>query len=329
MWQWILPIAIALPVAALVTRAMIWCAPRLGCVDAPGGRKRHARPMPRLGGAGILAGGLAAVAALLALRALPLNAGVLFSVTGVLAALVGLVDDTLELRPMAKIVGLLVIGAVPGLAQVVLCGARPAQGLALAGATLFFANAVNLLDNCDGASASVGTAALASFAGSAGEPLCAAAAASIAGFLMWNWPPARIFMGDTGSLLIGAWCGLLLTRGAGQALPCSAWQMLPALWVPLYDTLSVIAIRAAGRRSLFTGGHDHFSSRLMRYGMSNGMANLALAAGTLAAGAGALWARPWLPPLLTAGALGVWFCLLGAGEIVLTRFTCPHGGWHG
>jgi UDP-GlcNAc:undecaprenyl-phosphate GlcNAc-1-phosphate transferase len=166
-------------------------------------------------------------------------------------------------------------------------------------------NSFNMLDNMDGLSA--GVAAIASTIMAAvllmapdpethGPQLFVAGfllvlAGSLVGFLWHNRPPARLFMGDAGSYLIGFLIAVstMLATFAGGALPRHAiLAPLCALAVPLYDTISVILIRLQHRRSPFEGDNNHFSHRLVDLGLSKSQAVLTIYLTTAACGLGAL-----------------------------------------
>jgi UDP-GlcNAc:undecaprenyl-phosphate GlcNAc-1-phosphate transferase len=161
-------------------------------------------------------------------------------------------------------------------------------GWGLAAIALMFVlmNSLNLLDNSDGCCAMVSlcillTAALSRW--TPVTPMLLAAAAAIGGFLMTNWPPARLFMGDAGSLLLGAWCAILALMPPASA-PAVKWHLVPAFWVPAYDTLSVIVLRLARGRPVWIGGQDHLAHRLRRRGLRPAWVVAVFAAATLAAG---------------------------------------------
>ena len=161
----------------------------------------------------------------------------------------------------------------------------------LAAALLFFSNAFNLLDNSDCQCASVSAAALCAAALHARHVTCLIAAAALLGFLWWNRPRARVFLGDAGSLLLGVWCVMLVLRADDAPGFTVNFKALPALWVPLYDTLSVIALRLWQGRPVWQGGQDHLAWRLMRRGMGPGRAALALAVASFLPA----WSAAFLP----------------------------------
>ena len=160
-------------------------------------------------------------------------------------------------------------------------------------------NAFNFLDNMDGASA--GIAAIVSsilFAAAAfsGQVFVGGMAivfiGTLAGFLLFNFPPAKIFMGDAGSLVIGFFVALLSLRTtyyheaqSGQWYP--VLMPLIVMAVPLYDFLSVTLLRISQGRSPFVGDTQHFSHRLKRHGLTDTQTALMLYLATLCTGLGA------------------------------------------
>jgi UDP-GlcNAc:undecaprenyl-phosphate GlcNAc-1-phosphate transferase len=152
------------------------------------------------------------------------------------------------------------------------------------------ANAFNFLDNMDGLSAGVAAVCSVAFlltALAVGQLFVAVVLALLLGatlgFLVWNFPPARIFMGDSGSLLIGFLLGTLTIRTTylpqGRSLT-GGWYALLApvvvLALPLYDLLVVSAIRLSRGKSPFRGDNNHFSHRLVARGMSRRTAVLSI-----------------------------------------------------
>ncbi|MEU6427956.1 MraY family glycosyltransferase [Microbispora sp. NPDC046973] len=277
---------------------------RWGIVDRPGGHKSHRRPTPYLGGVAIALGTLVPPVALAGPAVQPV-AGIL--VGAVAMALLGLIDDLIPLPPITRL-------AVQALAAgvVVVSGVvAPLTGTWLdVPATLVWiavvTNSFNLLDNMDGALgavAIVSAAILAATAFVSGQPLLglllAALFLSALGFLPYNWAPAKIFMGDAGSLFIGfvlaCSAALLVTgRSAGTAI---AGLLLPT-FVAIVDTGIVVLSRARAGRSIMQGGTDHLSHRLHRLGFSKPLTALTLAA--LAAVTGILdlvMTLHWISPL--------------------------------
>jgi UDP-GlcNAc:undecaprenyl-phosphate/decaprenyl-phosphate GlcNAc-1-phosphate transferase len=194
---------------------------------------------------------------------------------GVLGA-VGLVDDLRTLRVRSRL-------AAQVLTAVVMAAfvCRPAvfsrETLNIAmGAVWIVAltNAMNLLDNMDGAAAGTGAiaaAALGAVAVRDGLMFEAAVAASVAGatlaFLWYNRPPASIYLGDCGALFLGCVLAALAARVGWQRPPVGLGRLMApavALAVPIFDTLYVIVVRLASRRRIWEGGTDHTTHRLAR-----------------------------------------------------------------
>lgn len=257
----------ATAVGALAVVPLRRLALRVRLVDHPGGHKAHLSPTPCLGGPAIILGTALGVSDDPRVRALIFG--------GLVFALVGLIDDA---RPLGRLPRLAV--ETPAALLVAVNGVRAdLTGVlwldtALTAAWLVVAaNAFNLLDNMDGALGTVtvvtgltlGAAALAAGAGRVAlVPFALAGAA--AGFLVHNWSPARMFMGDCGSLFVGftvAGVSLLVFDGAAQA-PAGA---LLATFTATVDTGVVLLARALHHRPLTCGGTDHVAHRLRRVGL--------------------------------------------------------------
>jgi UDP-GlcNAc:undecaprenyl-phosphate GlcNAc-1-phosphate transferase len=249
---------------------------RIGAVDVPGDLKPHASPTPYLGGVAVAVG----LAAGLAVKGWPLP----WAATVVLACalLLGLADDRLHVQAFVRLgvqLGLGVLLAAGGFAA----DALPGTVLAWVGAIALLAasiNAVNMVDGMDGlagSAASLTAAGLAVIAARAGhgspELVGLLIAAATLGFVAHNLPPARLFLGDNGSYLLGAALAIAVLA-EGRTVP----RLLGAatcLGVFLLDLVLAILRRAAGRASLTEGDRSHLYDQLQERGMS--------AAGTLAA----------------------------------------------
>ena len=269
--------AFLLPLAAtlLLTPAAAGLARRLGVLDRPSDRKQHVEATPYLGGAA-LALGLVVAGVVLGSTA---RQATVIAACGLVVFGLGLYDDLRGLGPVPKLsieaavaVALWAGGVRAGFFGV------PAIDLVLTVAwVVAITNAVNLTDNMDGLAS--GIAAIASFAYFAiaapqGDYLVAAFAAGLAGasvgFLRHNFPPARIFLGDAGSLLLGfllASLGLLLDLDVSNDVLRIGVQVL-ILGVPVLDTALVVVTRRRAGRPITEGGTDHASHRLAALGLS-------------------------------------------------------------
>jgi len=160
-------------------------------------------------------------------------------------------------------------------------------------------NSFNFLDNMDGASAGIAvivSSILFTAAALSGQILVGGLAlvfiGTLLGFLLFNFPPARIFMGDAGSLVIGFFVALLSLRTtyyheaqSGRWFP--VFMPLVVMAVPLYDFMSVTILRISQGKSPFVGDTQHFSHRLKRHGLTDVQAALTLYLATLCTGLGA------------------------------------------
>jgi UDP-GlcNAc:undecaprenyl-phosphate GlcNAc-1-phosphate transferase len=269
----------SLGLAAVVARM----ARAAGAVVPPRPDRWHARPTPTMGGIAIVAGTLIGLVPIVFTS--DARVGLDTSIPVLLAALamfaVGVMDDRLQLSPVAKLVASLATGAflVFALAGVQPAGAMPTP-LTLMSVVWFagVCHAHNLLDNMDGLAAGVGLIAAAFLAWLLGPSLgyglvalLTALAGAQLGFLYWNRTPARLFMGDSGSLFTGAvlaGTSLVPVFNTGIALVSPGVIAILILVVPLFDTAFVLVLRRLAGRKATKGGTDHISHRLVSLGFS-------------------------------------------------------------
>jgi UDP-GlcNAc:undecaprenyl-phosphate GlcNAc-1-phosphate transferase len=281
------------------------------------------------------------------------KAGLALALLASLAALhvLGVVDDR---RPLGPIVKLLVMTAPCALFPVLtdtrlLTAIDPYVGgpwLSVLVTTVWMlgvTNALNLIDNMDGACAGVAAIAGACFAAAAlvsGQWFVAATLAllvgSCLGFLVWNVPPAKVFLGDGGSLVIGFLLAFLTVRTTyagesptGEPL-AGGWYavFMPVLVlaVPLYDTVSVTLIRIRQGRSPMVGDLQHLSHRLVKRGLSKRAAVVVMWGLTGASGIGGIvlgHLRPWQAVLV-----GVQAALIVLVVALLEWKSSPAGARH-
>jgi len=284
----------ALPASFLTIRGLLRTPAARHVVAAPRQDRWHTRSTPLLGGSGIFAGLLVATALALATGVLPASrelGGILGGAA--ILFLAGLADDVFRLPPLAKIAAQLAAAVL-----VIAAGVRVqivgndvlawTLGIVwLVGMT----NAFNLLDNMDGLAASLAAIACAFFAVDAYtvDPSHLAALVSLAlclgciGFLPYNLRlrgPAAVFMGDSGSQLLGFTVGALgLSTAWTVAGSTVATLLLPILIlaVPILDTGLVTVVRLLEGRPISQGGRDHTSHRLVYQGLSDKRAVVLLA----------------------------------------------------
>jgi UDP-GlcNAc:undecaprenyl-phosphate GlcNAc-1-phosphate transferase len=162
-------------------------------------------------------------------------------------------------------------------------------------------NAFNFLDNMDGASAGIAviiSCILFTAAALSGQVfvggLTLVFIGALLGFLVFNFPPAKIFMGDAGSLVVGFFVGLLTVRTtyyheAQSGQWYAVFMPLVVMAVPLYDFISVTLLRISQGKSLFIGDTQHFSHRLKKHGLTDTQTVLTLYLATLCTGLGAIF----------------------------------------
>jgi UDP-GlcNAc:undecaprenyl-phosphate/decaprenyl-phosphate GlcNAc-1-phosphate transferase len=296
---------------------------RTDFVDVPGGYKGHARITPYLGGAALV---VAVAIALFVFGAATSRFAALF-VWAVVLFVVGTVDDKRNLNPFTRLV-----------IEVVAAGALWNYGLGWAvfgsdilniGLTIFWVvglvNAFNLMDNMDGAAstvAGVSAAGVAALGVMYNDMALAVIGVSLAGaclgFLRYNLAkPARIFLGDGGSMPIG-----FIVAGAVMAAPGTqdfGWSAVlalsPMVGLPILDTTLVVISRRRGGRPILMGGRDHLTHRLKAMVGSGRLVVFSLATVQavlcmIAVGLSQLGA-----PLIVAGSVA--FAVLGAGTIFI------------
>jgi UDP-GlcNAc:undecaprenyl-phosphate GlcNAc-1-phosphate transferase len=285
-----------------------------GVTAAPRADRLHTSPTPYLGGVAIV---VVAVAASPFIGEWKAEAAVI--VTGaLLLGIVGLLDDLYTLRPAPRL-GAEVFAAL--LASAAGAHVHIFGGVADVALTVVWlvgvTNAFNLVDNMDGAAGGIAAAtavALAVTAAINGQVLVGGLAAVVAGscvaFLIYNWHPARIFMGDAGALPLGyllAAIALKLRFPVPHAASITAIVLFTA--PALFDMTLVVISRTARHVPVYIGGTDHTSHRLLRLGWSTRVvATVITAMSGATAALGVIVGRgvlPALPVALPVAALGV------------------------
>jgi UDP-GlcNAc:undecaprenyl-phosphate GlcNAc-1-phosphate transferase len=282
--------------AFYLTPIMKEAALRFGIVDKPDGRlKKQREPVPYLGGLAIYLGFLGAIS-------FDFNQQVLgLLLSGTIMVLLGLIDDFGFLSPRIKLAGQLIavwvlIKSDIYIKLVFLPEVKGVPIVAYA-LTMFWlvglSNAFNIIDVMDGLASTVACmAATVLFAvalwnhHSTIAVLTLALAGSLAGFLRYNWPPARIYMGDTGSLFTGLMLGALAMIGSYTRYNDFAYVApVIILGVPIFDTFLVMFIRWRRGRPVMFGSPDHFALRLRHKGWSVPVIVITSGAVTLVLGA--------------------------------------------
>jgi len=316
-WQAVLkyPVVFLAGLLTALVLSPLWekWAGRWGFLDRPGERKIHAVPVPRGGGVAVFGGFHAACAVVFLLpwdpfsgqlsmdwwfRFLPLSTGVL---------LLGLVDDRFDFKPLVKLAGQVILAAAAyesGIHLENIFGfALPGWADAVATICWFVVlmNAFNLIDGVDGLATGIALIAATGiglslvFRGSPGDVLLfLGLAGACLGFLRRNFYPARVFLGDAGSLFLGfVLAALSISTKSKASFMAGLGVPLLAVGVPLFDSLLAVwrrSMRRALRRAsgeeggggIETADADHLHHRLLRRGLGQGQVAGLLYVATLA-----------------------------------------------
>jgi UDP-GlcNAc:undecaprenyl-phosphate GlcNAc-1-phosphate transferase len=262
-------IAIVSFVAALVvTPAMIVVAKRTGIVDRPGELKQQEAPIPYLGGVAVFAG--------TAVGALSGRPTVLIPLAA--ALLLGVTDDRFDLAPWVRLVGEVGVGAMVVATSPVGFGG-PLAALLLVLVTVLLINGVNLLDGLDMLAGGVGAVAALSFAlllVGPGRQLAAALGPALLAFLVFNRPPAQVYLGDGGAYLLGTALAILLGEAWAPHLSLElGLAALSLVALPAAELTFAVIRRLRGRTSLMAGDRRHPYDRLVTRGWTRSRASLA------------------------------------------------------
>jgi UDP-GlcNAc:undecaprenyl-phosphate GlcNAc-1-phosphate transferase len=287
--------AIAAVIALLVTPVVWRTVRRMGIVDRPNARRVNTRPIPRAGGIAVAAAFLGVAVPFVLLNGvahwvpIPLNLEpsdfvALFG-GGLAAAVIGVADDLYDLRARWQLLGQIVLAlfAIALGIGITVVNNPIADGVIRilpplsVGFTVFWIvgmiNSINWIDGLDGLSTGVAliatvTLGLISLTTQVSQPLiavlCFALAGALAGFLRWNFHPARIFTGTTGVQFVGYTLAVLAILGSAKVAVA-----LLVLGVPIIDTFWIIVGRLSHGRSPFTPDRSHIHHRLLDLGLSH------------------------------------------------------------
>ena len=309
--------------ATLPVRALAW---KVGALSHPGGRRTHQTPVAQWGGLAVF---IAVLLAALVWRqpqmadfrplapskaqtsqiAQTLHLTSTFLGCGFLMLLLGMADDKWELSPLWKFGGQFLIASLlwslgvkittlPFTSGTFALGAGASYGLTVLW-VLGLTNGVNFIDGVDGLAAGVCAIAAGSlclieipkapWAAGASAAMCGACL----GFLRFNFPPARIYLGDAGALLIGFWLATIsLAAAAKTAAATTLLLPLLVMGIPVLDTLWAVFRRARARQPIWRADRGHLHHRLLNRGLSPVKTVLVLyACGIALGGAAWMWAR--------------------------------------
>ena len=280
--------ACALVAGLFLTALVRKLATRFGLLDHPDSRRKlHAQPVALGGGLAVFLT-LCSTLLLLVLVPTPLRAALLqdgrslsgLLLAGAIVVLVGLIDDRVKLRGHQKLIGQtlaasVLIGSGLMIERFEIFGVPIHLGLLSVPITLFWllgaTNAINLIDGIDGLATTIGiilaitVAGMAAMTGQASVGIVAIVlAGSLTAFLFFNFPPAKMFLGDAGSLLIGMTFGALAIQGAFKGAGTVLLAALLATWaLPLFDSTVAILRRKLTGRSIYSTDYGHIHHRLL------------------------------------------------------------------
>ena len=293
--NYILAFLIAVVVALAITPGVIFLAAKTGAMDAPDARKVHKKPIPRIGGLGIYAAFMVSMLTVMVFT--DLSADVFHElvglmVSGTMIVILGLIDDYTNLPAKVKLVGQIAAACVLVAFDVRIDFISDPFGDFLylevfaIPATIFWivglTNTVNLIDGLDGLAAGVATiAAVTIFLVALQQDfllvavLTAALAGAAIGFLYYNFNPARIFMGDTGSMFLGFMlAGISIIGAVKSAATIALIVPILALGLPILDTTFAIVRRYRGGVPIFKPDKGHLHHRLLDLGFTQRQAVL-------------------------------------------------------
>lgn len=267
---------------------------RKNLMDEPdGNRKIHTHRIPTMGGIGIFAGFFIASTIMTSLMGYDIHP--LFVVSTVILLLVGIADDLIHISASKKLIAQIIVANLAIAGSTVLIqdfsgvfGINAVPAFVSYPITVFafiiVINAYNLIDGVDGLAAGLGMVIASTFGGfflfNENYEMAIYSfglVGALAGFLIYNFNPAQIFMGDTGSLIVGFTLAFLGLQYQGLSGENTKWisgeyasiVLVSALIIPLYDTLRVVIIRTKRGVSPFRPGKEHVHHVLMGYGFNH------------------------------------------------------------
>jgi UDP-GlcNAc:undecaprenyl-phosphate/decaprenyl-phosphate GlcNAc-1-phosphate transferase len=313
--------------------------------DIPDDRKLHVNPIPSLGGLGIFAGFMMGLLLMVNLNEKSAASSFQYYLTALLVIFFfGIKDDILILTPFKKFIGQITVTAILVFkANLLISDMHGFLSIGKIDYTLscclsFFTilviiNAFNLIDGVDGLAGSIGVISstfFAFFSLMTGDLYYAlfgfSFAASLAAFLIYNYSPARIFMGDTGAMLVGAVNAILVihfinTAENSRILPVLASPAMGfgVLLIPLLDTLRVFGIRIIHGRSPFSPDRNHIHHLLLDRGCSHMKVTLILSLAAISFIVLTFFALPMGTTKVIMAQVGVFF-----GVVAFLNYTKPH-----
>jgi len=323
----LLATVISFVTAVMLTFLVRGFARRRGIVAKPKADRWHKRPTAMLGGVAIFL-----TTVLIYVLFVPKTTeSVAILLGSSFLFFVGLIDDILHIKPYQKLIGQFIgVAIVVGFGLALPWTDSPIFNIAITAFWLIgITNAINLLDNMDGLAAGISVIAALSLAAgfsASGQSielvLISVFVGALVGFLVFNFNPASIFMGDCGSMFVGFLLAssVLLTDVGGRSRGVVSILAVPALilFVPIFDTTFVTVLRKIWGRKASLGGRDHTSHRLVALGLSERSAVLMLYGFALLAGLLSLLVRE-LEPVQSLALIGVFVVILTIAGVYLSK----------
>lgn len=302
---------IALIATAIATPIAVWLAPKIGAMDIPKDNRRvHKHPIPRFGGIAIYCGILTAFVALSPLTVQ--TRGLLIGASFIL--IVGIIDDRIGMKPIVKLICQIAAAFILWISDVrITVFTNPFSGNILTIPvwisfiiTIFWivgiTNTINLIDGLDGLAAGITFIASLAVAYTAyikdmheTLALVLAIAGACLGFLIYNFYPAKIFMGDAGSMLLGylmSSVSLIGIAPSKSAMLFSTIVPVLILALPIFDTAFAIIRRVANHKPIMQADKGHIHHRIMAMGFGQRRTALALYSISAIMGvSGILWTK--------------------------------------
>jgi UDP-GlcNAc:undecaprenyl-phosphate GlcNAc-1-phosphate transferase len=284
---------VALIVCAIMSPAIIRFATRRGVLDQPGERKPHDKPVPTLGGTAVFSGVMAAVFVCFPFLPKELRPDEIYAVMGIslgaaLCFIIGLFDDLFGLRPGRKFLFQVLVaagGILFGIKIGFLSGIRTEFIYLPVALTVILTilwitalmNAVNLIDGLDGLASGITAIAAAAFlvlglmqGQIAAALLSAAVLGASLGFIPFNFHPAKIFLGDSGSLLLGYLLATISILGPFKTTTALTVALpILILGLPLFDTSWAILRRTVAGRKMYEADTEHVHHQLRKRGLGH------------------------------------------------------------
>jgi len=314
------PILVAFVLTALMRRLSL----AGGLLDVPNERSSHATPTPRGGGVAIVVGSLGAWCMLWMLHVLKFDLFIALTIGGLAVAIVGLVDDRKPVRASVRLVvhiaaaiwAVVWLGKVPLSSPASISLATAVQVFAVLG-IVWMLNLFNFMDGIDGIAASEatfvswgGAFVLLSTGGSLGLAATAVAlGAACLGFLIWNWPPAKIFMGDVGSGYLGYVIGVMTLASVHESgVTLWVWLVLGAVFF-VDATLTLLRRLCRGER-VYEAHRSHAYQWLARRWNSHRRVTLSVLTINL------LWLLPCTALIVANPRRAIWIVLVALGPVM-------------